>query len=302
MNTINDTVNFNSASQEELQQIPGIGPVLANNILKARPFSSFEDIQRVNGIGSNMLERLKSKISISEHEKTQPETSPITTVIEEYPDEPIENMDPEPELEVTTEIEPSVDEIEDSPTNNLEMEEVAIEVNAEEDMEEARTEPPSTRVAPPADKPPKTRSVSPGRLFWTVALFSLLTILLSVSCSLGSLWIINGSIRYARAEQITNLKQQSASLESQLKSQMEDINELQTKLEQVDTFKGQIIDIQKSTSQMQTGLSEAVQQMETLSQDIEKLDTNMEILEMQSARFQRFMDGLRKLINAVEEP
>jgi competence protein ComEA len=48
-------VNLNTAKEEELAQVPGIGPVLAKRIVAAQPFASFEDMRRVPGIGTSTL-------------------------------------------------------------------------------------------------------------------------------------------------------------------------------------------------------------------------------------------------------
>ncbi|PYL47184.1 MAG: hypothetical protein DMF40_09460 [Verrucomicrobia bacterium] len=45
-------LDVNSASLAELQNIPGIGPVVAQRIIEARPFKSADDLQRVKGIGA----------------------------------------------------------------------------------------------------------------------------------------------------------------------------------------------------------------------------------------------------------
>lgn len=51
-------VNVNTASQAELEALPGIGPALAARIVESRPYSSTADLDRVKGIGPKMLEKL----------------------------------------------------------------------------------------------------------------------------------------------------------------------------------------------------------------------------------------------------
>lgn len=65
-NNNNSVVNINTATQEELEQLPGIGPTLAGRIIEERqkqPFTSFNDLQRVSGIGPGMVEKLEGKVS-----------------------------------------------------------------------------------------------------------------------------------------------------------------------------------------------------------------------------------------------
>ncbi len=52
-------LNVNSASAEELQRLPGVGPVLASRIIAARPFGSLEDLRQVKGIGGKRYEQLR---------------------------------------------------------------------------------------------------------------------------------------------------------------------------------------------------------------------------------------------------
>lgn len=62
----NITVNLNTATQAELESLPGIGKKTASNIIKARqekPFQSFKDLDRVSGIGEKTLQQLHGKVT-----------------------------------------------------------------------------------------------------------------------------------------------------------------------------------------------------------------------------------------------
>ncbi|HKM79697.1 MAG TPA: helix-hairpin-helix domain-containing protein [Candidatus Acidoferrum sp.] len=61
-------VDLNSASAAELQQVPGIGPSTADNILEMRKsygaFKSVDDLLAIKGIGSKRLEKMRKYLTI----------------------------------------------------------------------------------------------------------------------------------------------------------------------------------------------------------------------------------------------
>lgn len=61
------SVRINSASAGELQQLPGIGPALAQRIVETRSsgrFNSAEDLLRVPGIGKAKLAKLRAYVEV----------------------------------------------------------------------------------------------------------------------------------------------------------------------------------------------------------------------------------------------
>lgn len=57
-------VNINTATEQELQTIPKIGPALAREIVRGRPYEKIEDLERVPGIGHYTLNAIRPYIKV----------------------------------------------------------------------------------------------------------------------------------------------------------------------------------------------------------------------------------------------
>ncbi len=69
-------LNLNTATAEELETLPGIGPELAGRIVAYRntfgPFAQIEDILAVDGIGPKTLDKIKDLITLAAPGGDQP--------------------------------------------------------------------------------------------------------------------------------------------------------------------------------------------------------------------------------------
>lgn len=73
-----DLVDINTADEEALEQLPGIGPALAERIVQDRaangPFASVDDLTRVPGIGEKTLESLRPYVTAGGEEAESEDT------------------------------------------------------------------------------------------------------------------------------------------------------------------------------------------------------------------------------------
>jgi competence protein ComEA len=65
-------LDLNSATAEQLQQIPGIGPATAANIVKFReksgPFHRVEDVLVIHGISKRVFEEIRPYLTVTPSE------------------------------------------------------------------------------------------------------------------------------------------------------------------------------------------------------------------------------------------
>jgi competence ComEA-like helix-hairpin-helix protein len=72
-------VNLNTATSEQLQQVPGIGPSTADKILQMRKsygaFKSVNDLLAVRGIGPKRLEKMRKYLVVGKVPVAKPATA-----------------------------------------------------------------------------------------------------------------------------------------------------------------------------------------------------------------------------------
>ena len=87
-------VNINTASSEELQQVPGIGPATADKILQMRKsygaFKSVDDLLAIRGLGPKRLEKMRKYLTVGKPAAAKSGALPAKTApaAEKPPDEP----------------------------------------------------------------------------------------------------------------------------------------------------------------------------------------------------------------------
>ena len=66
--TSSSVISINSAGVEELDELPGVGPVIAERIVQWReengPFSSIDELSEVSGIGPSIIEQIRDQVGM----------------------------------------------------------------------------------------------------------------------------------------------------------------------------------------------------------------------------------------------
>jgi competence ComEA-like helix-hairpin-helix protein len=94
-------ININTANAEELQLVPGIGPVTAEKILQMRksygPFKSVDDLVAIRGIGKKRLDKMRKYLTVGRvvaPKSVQPQTSPSAKATPPPATEPATSSEP----------------------------------------------------------------------------------------------------------------------------------------------------------------------------------------------------------------
>lgn len=301
-------LDINSVSPEELMTLQGIGPQIASRIIAARPFSDLEDMRRVEGIGSQTLDSLKPFIIFDQpaskgeihavddqvkretHLTSETSTGEETEQVDEGQSE--ETVTSSRDKDTVAPTEPSVENAAAAQK---------VEPGLESDEQPSVHSEPAKETNIPLEKHPK-RGVSRGEVWLMVISSGVLALILALGLSLGILASINGSLRFVRPVQITQLSQRIDGLNAQTKTLQQDVQGLQTRLSNLEALSGRISAIEKQSSLLIDEMDKTTSQVETLGSDVSELSTNVQTLQNQVGEFQTFLNGLRDLLDGMNSP
>ena len=60
----NQVVNINTASEKDLDSLPGIGPVRAKTIIGGRPYASTQDLLSKHVLSQRIYDKIKNRIAV----------------------------------------------------------------------------------------------------------------------------------------------------------------------------------------------------------------------------------------------
>jgi competence ComEA-like helix-hairpin-helix protein len=87
--TAGKTGDLNTATSEQLQQVPGIGPATADKILKMRrsygPFKSVDDLLAIRGLGPKRLDKMRKYLTTGKSATPKPASQAVQSAKKPLP-------------------------------------------------------------------------------------------------------------------------------------------------------------------------------------------------------------------------
>jgi methyl-accepting chemotaxis protein len=283
-----DILNLNTAQTDDLAKLPGVGVVMADRIVAARPFEKPEDLLKVSGVGPALLERLAPLVTVRDTDISD-DNSEVLYLAAEIGSEP-------QAAETLPETEPSDEVPEDEPIPTWGGSEAEMEEDSHKD------EIPNEKAVTPVEEAesPKEETINgPRPVTWGQALFmavvcSFVAFILAVLLSLGIVGSLNGGLRYASTEQFQNLSSQVGALDSEIGIMIQDIGTLRTRLDNLEGLSGRIGALETETEQLSENIA-------TTTALIEEMKAQIADIIKDAERFQGFLDGLGNLLDGLTE-
>lgn len=266
-----EQVDLNTATVEELAQLPGIDLTLAKRIITYRdtvhPFQEPVEITTVPGINEKLYQVIADRLTIGE--LSPPESERVAET---------------KETEVTTpEAEPQVEVLAPGP-----VERALVRPTPPPPA------PPPSSTPPPSPAPPRAPSTWLGYARLTTA--ALLGGLFGALLALLVIGGINGTLDFGQAEAVVNAQAGLDHLSLQADTLQADLDGLRQRLDRLEGLTGRMDGVEQAVDDLDTGLLQAQTGVDALNARADQLNADIATVRAAADRFNTFLDGLRDLL------
>jgi len=300
--------NVNTATLDELNTLPGMSAELAQRIQAGRPYTEVEAVKHVKGVGGRLFKRWQPLLTVNGHVETESGV-PVqleTALLEEVVQAGYGSLPLADEAEII----PPAQVVEPSPAAGVD--EAAVRMP--ESAGEVKALPLPTPVvgpvtpsfagaAQPVTKEPAARVyVTRTQAVLLAFLSSGLTLVLTTGVTLLVLFIINGGLQFASSPAFNRLDNQVAQLSSQANGLEQDLQAVQARLQVVDALSAQVSGMEEEVTGLKQDVQSAQASVKEIASNVEQISQDVDVLTAQVSVFDRFLDGLRSLLNGITPP
>lgn len=307
------TVDINLSSLEQLTDTPRIGPAIAQRIVDNRPYESVDDLVRVPGIGSNVLENMRPYLQVKNDLEEPLVDVQISSTTENEGSETVETVETEvfaPEELTPQELEENFEfehQVYDQPASSTDPEDQEEKKEPEEksepvnSSEKFQTEgkdvsPEVVDVKPKPVQSVQENFITRSQLWWSVAGTAVITVFLTILITLGILSVMNGGLQYASTQRAYNLESSINTLGDRSDAIESNIEGLRTRLDTLETVAARVTKLEQTTENIQSALTETQDTLNTLSLTVEQMQQQIDLLQAASQKSLDFRNGLLDLL------